>query len=189
MQSASGSSRQVPTQLLGRLTPADQLTPGVARQRVRPRGVRTASEDCREPRDWPEPGPAEHHPLVSSALLGVVARAIPVDDDSRLVADDPAVVAARQRGYIARSRDELGPVVHADREPAAHVVLEVRRVAAVGASDRLHVVRPAPPGLENVSADVAAADVEDLRGAIGEFTDFVGVLEALVLGLLVRILG
>src|SRR3954453_19322257 len=128
-------------------------------------------------------------PARSSALLGVVTRAVPVDDDSRLVSDDPAIVAARQRGDIARSRDELGPVVHADREPAAHVVLEVRRVAAVGASDRLDVVRPAPPGLENVSADLAAADVEDLRAAVGEFTDLVGILEALVLGLLARICG
>src|SRR3954454_12805164 len=111
-----------------------------------------------------------------SPLLGVVARAVPVDDDSRLVPDDPAVVAARQRGDVARSRDELGAVVHADRNPAAHVVLEVRRVAAVRARDRLDVVRPAPAGLENVSADLAAADVEDLRAAVGEFTDLVGIL-------------
>ena len=83
----------------------------------------------------------------TSACPCVVAGAEPVDDDHRLVADDPGVVAARQRGDVAGAGDELGAVVHADREPPAHVVLEVRRLAAVGAGDRLHVVRPAPARL------------------------------------------
>src|SRR5919108_518625 len=56
-----------------------------------------------------------------SAVLRVVAGAVPVDNHRRLVADHPAVVAARQRGDLARAGDELGAVVHADRELAAQL--------------------------------------------------------------------
>src|SRR3954468_24689353 len=67
-----------------------------------------------------------------SAGLGVVARAVPIDDDGGLVAHDPRVVAARQRRHVSRAGHELGSVVHPDREPPAHVVLEVGSVARVG---------------------------------------------------------
>src|SRR6186997_161002 len=112
---------------------------------------------------------------------GVAAGAVPVDDDRRLVADHPGVVTAGQGGDVARSGDELRAVVHADRELAADVILEVRCLAARGLGDRLHVARPAPAGLELEAADAAAADVEDPRGAVREFPCLVGTLEALVL--------
>ena len=49
--------------------------------------------------------------------------------------------------------------------------------------DRLDVVRPAPAGLEDEPADLAAADLEDLGAAVGELARLVGLVEALVLGL------
>src|SRR5919201_2546897 len=119
-----------------------------------------------------------------SAVLRVVTGAVPVDNHRRLVADHPRVVAARQRGDLARAGDELGAVVHADRELAADVVLEVRRLAAVRSGDRFDVVGPAPAGLEGVSADLAVADLEDLGAAVGELARLVGLPESLVLGLL-----
>src|SRR5919204_4833050 len=119
-----------------------------------------------------------------SAVLRVVAGAVPVDDHNGLVSDDPGVVTARQRGDLAGAGDELGAVVHADRELAADVVLEVRRLAAVRSGDRLDVVGPAPAGLEGVPADLAVADVEDLGAAAPELARLVGLPESLVLGLL-----
>src|SRR5919108_1961355 len=124
-----------------------------------------------------------------SAVLRVVAGAVPVDDHNGLVSDDPGVVAARQRGDLARAGDELGAVVHADRELAAHVVLEVRRLAAVRSGDRLDVVGPAPAGLEGVPADLAVADLEDLGAAVRELARVIGVPESLVLGFLARACG
>src|SRR5919197_6679877 len=121
---------------------------------------------------------------ISASVLRVVAGAVPIDDHDGLVSDDPGVVAARQRGDLAGAGDELGAVVHADRELAADVVLEVRRLAAVRCGDRLDVVGPAPAGLEGVPADLAVADVEDLGAAVGELARLVGLPDSLVLGLM-----
>src|ERR671936_849834 len=124
-----------------------------------------------------------------SAVLRVVAGAVPVDDHNGLVSDDPGVVAARQRGDLAGAGDELGAVVHADRELAADVVLEMRGLAAVRSGDRPDVVGPAPAGLEGVPADLAVADLEDLGTAVRELTRLVGLPESLVLGFLARACG
>src|SRR5436190_1936967 len=77
---------------------------------------------------------------VTSGPFRIVARAVPVDDQDRLVADHPGVVAARQRGDVTGAGYQLGAVVHLDRQAAADVVLEVRRLAALGARDRLDVI-------------------------------------------------
>src|SRR4051812_37114696 len=114
--------------------------------------------------------------------LAVIARAVPVDHDDRVVADDPGVVTARKRGDVAGAGEDLGAVVHQDRKPATHVVLEVGCLATRGPGDRLDVVRPAPAGLEHEAADLAAADSEDLRVPVREIARLVGRLEALVLG-------
>ena len=50
-----------------------------------------------------------------------MARAEPVHHDHRLVAHDPRVVAAGQRGHVAGAGDELGAVVHPDGQPAAEL--------------------------------------------------------------------
>src|SRR3954462_3274979 len=119
-----------------------------------------------------------------SVALGVVAGAEPVHDDRRLVAHDPGVVAAGQRGDVAWLGDELGPVVHADRQPAADVILEVRCLAARRVGDRLDVIGPAPARLEHEPPDLPAADLEDLRAAVGELARLLRRAEALVLCLL-----
>src|SRR5215216_3107954 len=72
----------------------------------------------------------------------------PVDDYGRLVADDPRVVAFRQRCDIAGAGNELRPVIHADGESSRDVILEMRGFATGGFRDRAHVGRPSPPGLK-----------------------------------------
>jgi hypothetical protein len=93
-------------------------------------------------------------------------------------------VAARQRRDVAWLRDELGAVVHLDREPPGQVVLEVRRLAAVRLGERLDVLRPSPSGLEDEASDGASADVEDLCATLRELTRLVGLREGLVLAAL-----
>jgi hypothetical protein len=58
-----------------------------------------------------------------------------------LVSDDPRVVAAREGGDVAGTGDQLGAIVHSIRQLPTDVVLEVRRLAAVGAveEDQLEV--------------------------------------------------
>src|SRR5690348_12734600 len=112
--------------------PAVTLLPG------RPPPGRNLPDDARTPSG-----------ACRSTCLRVVARPVPVDDDDRLVAQYPRVVAPWQRGDVSGLGDDLGAVVHADRQPAAHVVLEMRSFAAVGIRDRLDIVRPAPPRLQH----------------------------------------
>src|SRR5919204_3259777 len=116
-----------------------------------------------------------------SAALRVVAGAEPVDDHDGLVSDDPRVVAARQRGDVAGAGDHLGAVVHPDRELAAHVVLEVRGLAAVRVRERLDVVRPAPARLEDEPSHLAVSDLQDLGAAVPELADLVRLCKAFVL--------
>ena len=47
------------------------------------------------------------------------------------------------------------------------MILEMGRVAAVRLGDGLDVVRPAPPGLEDVPSNLSAADIHDVRVAAG----------------------
>src|SRR4029453_14160052 len=74
--------------------------------------------------------------------LRVVGRAEPVDHDRRLVAAPPGVVPARERGDVPRLGHELRAVVHPDREPPAHGILKMRRLATLGLPDRLYFLRP-----------------------------------------------
>src|SRR5690606_21215459 len=109
------------------------------------------------------------------------AGTVPVDDHGGLVADHPAVVARAQAGDVTGAGLHLGAVVHQDAEAAAHVVLEVRCLAALGPGDGLDVVGPPPAGLEHQAAHLGAADGDDLGVAVGGFPALVGLLEGLLL--------
>ncbi len=61
------------------------------------------------------------------------------------------------------------------------MVLEVRRLAPLGARQRLHVLGPAPARFEHQAADRPAAQVQDLRPAVREGTDLVRSAEVQVL--------
>src|SRR5271166_2403792 len=127
-----------------------------------------------------EPSRRDQQPL---RLPCVTARAEPVDSHHGLLADDPGVVAARQGGDVTGAGNELSAVVHPDRQPAADVVLEMRRLAASGARYRLHVLGPAPPRLKHQPPDLPAGDLEDLGAAVRKLARLVRCLEASVLGL------
>src|SRR5450755_3079193 len=122
-------------------------------------------------------------PGTTSAPLGIVARPVPVDDHHRLIAHDPRVMPAGQRGDVPRLGDHLAAVVHPDRELTTHVILEVRRLAAVGPSDRPDVIRPAPARLKGHSAHFGATDRENLCPPVRKLARLVGLSKALVFGL------
>src|SRR3954468_5802504 len=118
---------------------------------------------------------------------GVVEHALEVDHHGGLVADHPRIVTRRQERDVARLAVELGAVVHLDAQHAGDVVLEVRRLAALGAGERLHRGRPAPAGLEHGAPDGGAADVDQLDAALGKFAHFIRLAEILPLGTLRRL--
>ena len=74
----------------------------------------------------------------------IVAGAEPVDNDNRLISDDPCVMPGRKEGHVARTKLELGSVRHFHMQPARHVVLEVGSLAPFRLGDRLDIVRPFP---------------------------------------------
>src|ERR1700683_618368 len=106
---------------------------------------------------------ADPAPLAAdlSGPLGVVTGTKPVDHHHRLLADDPGVVAFRERGDISGTRDELRAIVHPDGEFAGDVVLEMRGFAARGLGERLDVIGPAPAWLKYQATDLRAADGEN----------------------------
>ena len=112
------------------------------------------------------------------SALRVGGGTLETDDHDRFVADDMGVVA---RG---------DPVHHAGHDVAGRsvAVLDVQKcpdttypmcsdLARVGPDDRLDALRPAPPGLERVPADLTAADLHDLDRRAWRAPDLVGVVE------------
>ena len=101
-------------------------------------------------------------------IFGVVDHAGDIDNHDRLVADHPGVVAGRQQRDIAGAELVLAAVVHAHPEAAGYVILEMRRLAALGTGDVLDVRRPAPAGLEGGATEGDAAERHQLHLAFVE---------------------
>src|SRR5580704_6368064 len=125
-------------------------------------------------------GPREGSIYGAVSGLSVVARAVPVDEHNRFVADHPCIVARGQRGDVAGARVKLAAVRHLDAQHARRVILEVRRLAELGPRDRLDVYGPPPPGLEGQPPDRATADIDEIHAPLVENPLLVGAAESLV---------
>src|SRR5262249_21846622 len=68
--------------------------------------------------------------------LGVVSEALPGDQDTGLVTDDPRIVAGWHDGEVPRAVLHLFPVVHDDLHPAGNEVGPMVSLAAGGRGDR-----------------------------------------------------
>src|SRR6478752_5062 len=99
----------------------------------------------------------------SGGALRVVGEALPVDEDTVLLTDRPGVVAGSHRGEVAGAVLDFLTVVHHDLHPAVDEVAKMRGLAAVGAGDRLDVLRPAPAGPEDRPADRVFRQVDELE--------------------------
>src|SRR5512135_889132 len=103
-----------------------------------------------------------------------------IDDDRRLVADHPRVVAGRQQRDVAGAELVFAAVVHPYAQTAGHVVLEVRRLAALGSGDGLDVGRPAPAGLKGGATEGDAAESHQPDLTAGEGAHLVRPVEGLL---------
>ena len=90
-------------------------------------------------------------------------------------------MGCRQGDDVTRVTVELGAVGQKDVVDAGHVVLEMGRHAPVGASLRLHVLGPPPPGLEGETTDLGPADVDDVDPSLLEGADLVRLVERCLL--------
>src|SRR5260370_611404 len=91
--------------------------------------------------------------MASLLRLGVVLHARHVDEDARLLAFGPRVVAGWHVKPIAGSYGELLPRIHLHGHAARDAIAGVHGLTARRSSDGLHVVRPLPAGLEHPAAD------------------------------------
>jgi len=121
--------------------------------------------------------------LAAASFIGLVVAAVPVlrlrgytaeaagglafevdlDQDGRLVADDPAVVAGLDRDHLGRGELGGAAVGVADADPAARDEADVRVHAEVGADGPLHVRRPAEAGLVDHAFDTAGTGAGDVH--------------------------
>jgi hypothetical protein len=84
-----------------------------------------------------------------------------IDRHAGLVPDDPCVVTRRHGKEIAGANLRLGAVVHGDVHSAREDVTQVVRLAAIGAGNWLHVLRPSPSRLVGGVQNCMTADVDD----------------------------
>jgi len=75
---------------------------------------------------------AREAPIAVGPPLPVVARAVPIDEHDRLVADHPRIVTRGQRGDVAGACVELVAVRHLNPQHPGRVVLEMGRLAELG---------------------------------------------------------
>ena len=92
---------------------------------------------------------------------------------TRLVADDPGVVAGWDLVGVAGDDVELRPVVHLDVEMSADHVAEVAIQAGRRVDDRPDDLRPAPAGLPHEPPDGRLVELDDVDVAHRELPDLV----------------
>src|SRR3984893_16009495 len=116
------------------------------------------------------PGPPP--PPITSRLLRlvVVGKADEVNDDARLVALDPCIVARRNRKRFARPHPHGRSVIHHDGHLTRDHVAQMRGLARCGTRDRLHVLRPLPAGFEPRAPHRRAAHVDDVQTSLRKGT-------------------
>ena len=75
-------------------------------------------------------------------------------------------MSGRDVSSIAGTDLALRAILHHDLHPPRENVEKMRRLAAVGLSDRLHVIRPSPARLERAHKDARASKIDDIRVAL-----------------------
>src|SRR5581483_7654228 len=132
----------------------------------RPRAWRSRADGCGS-----GPRPLQH--------LGQVVVAGEVDDDRRLVAHHPGVVASGHVEDVPGREHHLVAVVGGEGQAAGGHVAGVVQLAAVGPGFLLQHVRPAEAGLEGRPDDRGAPHPHDLHLAAVERPDLLRRRDAL----------
>jgi hypothetical protein len=110
--------------------------------------------------------PRETRGRVTLGLFGVVLHAGDVHLDTRLVPTNPGVVAWWDHHDVVGTDVLFGAIVHPDAHPTGDAVGQVRRLTALGFSDRLHVLGPAPARLERSTPDRARRQLDHIDSAL-----------------------
>jgi len=103
--------------------------------------------------------------------FGVVVDLAEVDEDTRLVTDDPGVVPGSDVNCVTRAAFAFAAVIHQNVHPSRHHIAEVRRLATVGARDRLHVLRPTPTRLEHTTTNRPRAEIDQTHPAVTDLAE------------------
>src|SRR5262249_37507829 len=114
-------------------------------------------------------GAANVHAQLATRRLGrrgVALQAAEVEQHAGVLADDPRVVPRRHVEGIAGAELTLAAIVHPQRHAPLEHVADVLDLARLGARDRLHVLRPAPAGLERTPADRVSVQIYELDAAL-----------------------
>src|SRR4051812_20675660 len=90
----------------------------------------------------------------------VVGETLPVDDHARFITDDPCIMAGGHHGKVAWAVVHLFAIVHNNLHSAADEVAHMCRLAAVGARNRPHMLRPLPAWLEGRTPNRATRDID-----------------------------
>jgi hypothetical protein len=118
----------------------------------------------------------------ASGWFGVRGHSREVENNTRLVADCPTIVACGNRHDISGTNLKLCAIIHANDLTPRDDVADVRHLTRVSPGDRPHVIGPLPPGLKNGAADSAATDVDDLDSTfVLHWASLIGSVEALTL--------
>src|SRR6266508_3331523 len=145
-----------------------------------PREQTGASSHLVAPPSPSEPGHLCDANSASSLSLRVVRRAAEVNSHARLVTHCPRIVSGRDVRGIARADLALSAILHHNLHPARKHVEQMRRLATVGLSDWLHMLRPFPARLERAHKDGCATEVDHIRVAlVDELTRLVGGIHLL----------
>src|SRR5215213_2397470 len=94
--------------------------------------------------------------------LGVVPELTEVDHHAWLVTDNLGIVSWWNREDVTGPDLAVRAILHLDSHAPRQHVAQVRDLAGIGAGDRLHVLRPSPPGLEGALANCLAGNLHDL---------------------------
>ena len=105
------------------------------------------------------------HRIAPWALLLDVAEE--VDDDGRLVADDPGIVAGRDIEDLHRSDLDVLTIVHLDREATGQQQLEVVDLAERLVGLLAQVGRPSEARLDRRVAEGQRPDAKEVQGHRG----------------------
>src|ERR1700733_111612 len=101
---------------------------------------------------------------------GIIHHSLEIDDDNRLVADYPGIVAAWQQRHVAGTAVEFRSVIHTNPKHARDMILKMRCFAARRLGDGLYGRGPPPSRFKYGAADGSASDIRQFQAALREFT-------------------
>ena len=116
-----------------------------------------------------------------SPWLAIPARVLEVEEYARLITDNPGIMPWWDDSHISRPKLDRGAVVHHRMKVPGNKVGKMCALATWRPSDGLAMLRPLPARFAGHSDDIHIAKLDTLHSCAGQFADFIGSIEALLL--------